>query len=356
MSDRAARDESRAATVSDYTEHELIARIQRRLAPPPDWLVVGIGDDAAVVEPERNRMEVVTVDAVVDGVHFDRAFVPPDAIGHRALAVNLSDLAAMGASPRFALLSLMLPGELPLDDFDGLAAGCVALARTHRLHLVGGNLTRTRGPLTVDLTAAGTVKRRQVLTRGGARPGDELYLTGSIGSARAGLEILRDDRANENRSDWSKTAVERYLYPQPRVRAGMLLGRNRVASACVDLSDGLADAAHRIAESSGVGIEVDEATVPIEADVRRWFAERSEDPVLSAATGGDDYELLVAVRPRGRRQLTAVIRQAGVPFTRVGVCTASPDQVTIGGRPMPPGYGHFRPVGRFRVPSDGGGR
>src|SRR5437762_10338743 len=115
-------------TISEYSERELIARIEARLPPAPAWLLVGIGDDAAVVEPERNRVEVLSVDALVEGVHFDRGFVPPDAIGHRALAVNLSDLAAMGAAPRLALLSLALPFSLPLHDFDGIIAGLARLA------------------------------------------------------------------------------------------------------------------------------------------------------------------------------------------------------------------------------------
>src|SRR5438132_13850383 len=118
--------------VGDATETALIARIQQQLPPPPDWLLVGIGDDAAVVEPERNRVEVLSVDALVEGIHFDRAFVPPDAIGYRALAVNLSDLAAMGAAPRLALLSFALPSHLPVDDFHGLLGGLARLAPQHR--------------------------------------------------------------------------------------------------------------------------------------------------------------------------------------------------------------------------------
>src|SRR5205823_7040189 len=153
------------ATVSDYTERDLIARIQQRLPPAPDWLLVGIGDDAAVVEPEPNRVEVLSVDAIVDGVHVDRAFVPPEAIGHRALAVNLSDLAAMGALPRLSLLSMALPPSLPLDDYDGIANGIAQLAAAHRLHVVGGNLTKSPGPLAIDVTVVGTVKRRQALRR-----------------------------------------------------------------------------------------------------------------------------------------------------------------------------------------------
>src|SRR3954464_11922376 len=127
-------------TISEYSERELIARIEARLPPAPAWLLVGIGDDAAVVQPERNRVEVLTVDALVEGVHFDRAFTPPDAIGHRALAANLSDPAAMGAAPRLPLLSFALPAALPLADFDGIAGGIAALAARHRLHVAGGNL------------------------------------------------------------------------------------------------------------------------------------------------------------------------------------------------------------------------
>ena len=144
---------------------ELIARIRGLLPPAPDWLVVGIGDDAAVVTPARNRLEVLTVDAIVEGVHFDRRFTPPAAVGHRALAVNLSDLAAMGAEPRLALLSLALPAGEPVSDFDGMVTGLAALAGRYGVHVVGGNLTRSPGPLMVDVTMAGVVKRRQVLTR-----------------------------------------------------------------------------------------------------------------------------------------------------------------------------------------------
>src|SRR5437773_2793921 len=124
-----------SVTVADVTERNLIARIERRLPPRPPWVIVGIGDDAAVVEPEKNRVEVLTVDALVEGVHFDRAFVPPEAIGHRALAVNLSDLAAMGASPRLALMSLVLPPGLPLSDFDGIIDGLMALAVRYGVHV-----------------------------------------------------------------------------------------------------------------------------------------------------------------------------------------------------------------------------
>ena len=182
--------------ISDLTERELIARIQQHLPPSPPWMVVGIGDDAAVVEPERNRLEVLSVDAIVEGVHFDRRFTPPEAIGHRVLAVNLSDLAAMGAEPRLALLSMALPPALTCDEFDRIVAGLATLAARHKLHVAGGNLTQSPGPIVIDVTVMGTVKRRQVLTRSGARPGDEVYVSGAIGGA-ARAAGLRDAGGHE---------------------------------------------------------------------------------------------------------------------------------------------------------------
>jgi thiamine-monophosphate kinase len=305
--------------ISALSETDLIERIRRQLPAPPPWLLVGVGDDAAVVAPAKNRLEVLSVDALVEGVHFDRRFTPPGAIGHRALAVNLSDLAAMGAEPRLALLSMALPPALPLDDFDALVAGLLQLAAVHRLHVVGGNLTRSPGPLVVDVTVAGTVKPRRAITRAGAAPGDRLYLSGSIGGATAGLEALQ--------AGVTGGADGRYLYPQPRVRLGQLIGRNRAASAGVDLSDGLADGVRRIAAASGVGVLINGDLVPVDADARRWFEARGADPVERAIAGGDDYELLVAVRPRQRGRLAAAVRHADVPLTEIGLCTAEPGVV-----------------------------
>jgi len=330
-------------SVRDISERELIARIQCHLPPGPDWLLVGIGDDAAVVEPERNRAEVLSVDALVEGVHFDRAFVPPDAIGYRALAVNLSDLAAMGAAPRLALVSLVLPSGLPLADFDGMVDGLTRLAAAHRVHIVGGNITRTPGPLVIDVTVTGTVKRRQALTRGGARPGDDVYVSGTIGAAGAGLAYLRN--ATGEATDAIELFVRRYLYPEPRVRLGMLLSRNRAASATMDLSDGLADAARQVSEASGVGMIIDEDALPVPSDAGRLLGE--DDPIGRAVAAGDDYELLFTAGRRAGRRVTAATRHAGVGALRIGVCTDRPGEILLRRgdsiRPMPePAFHHFQ--------------
>jgi thiamine-monophosphate kinase len=337
-------------TIADLDEAELVARIQGHLATPPAWVIVGIGDDAAVIEPERNRLEVLTVDALVEGVHFERRFVPAHAIGHRALAVNLSDLAAMGASPRVALLSLALPQDLLCTDFDAIVGGLAALAARHRIHLVGGNLTRTSGPLVLDVTVTGSVKRRQVLTRKGARPGDEILVTGSLGAAAAGLQCLQHEPLQTGApSAQVQRLVNRYRYPEPRLRMGQLLSRSKAATSCVDLSDGLADGLRQIAKASEVGIAIDADAMPIDPDAWDWFRSQGRDPVLEALTRGDDYELAFCVRPRQRGRLAAATRHGDTPVTRIGVCTADLDLVlrrVVDGRsqqdPLPKGYSHFK--------------
>ena len=337
-----APTELQSPTVSDLGERALIERITARLGMP-SWVVVGPGDDAAVIEPERGTLDVLTTDAQVEGVHFDHRFVPPDAIGHRALAVNLSDLAAMGATPRAVLLSFVLPNALDVAIVDGMLDGLLALAAAHNVVVVGGNISRSPGPMMVDVTAVGAVRPRRLLTRAGARPGDGVYVTGTIGDAMVGLQSLQQGRL------WCAACQERYLRPQPRVRAGMLLGRNRAASACTDTSDGLADAVRQVAEASQVGMALDATALPIGDEVRRWHDAQGNgiaDSVVDAVIGGgDDYELLFTVRPAHLGRLRDVRhRLGGLTITKIGVVTKERRlsiRTEVGERRLPEGFDHF---------------
>jgi thiamine-monophosphate kinase len=331
-------------------ERELIAQIRARVPPAPSWLAVGIGDDAAVAQPERGALEILTTDALVEDVHFDRRFSSPADIGWKALAVNLSDVAAMGGTPRLALLSLALPAAMGIDDIHALIDGFLALAADARVTLAGGNITRSPGPLMVDVTVTGFARPRHVLTRAGGRPGDELYVTGAVGAATAGLRWLQargDGNRQENQGDPAgiDACAARHRRPEPRVRAGALLGRNRAASACMDLSDGLADAVRQLADASGCGAAIDASAVPIPDAAREQLGRAGEDPVLAAIAGGDDYELLFAVPRRARGRLATVTRQArGLPITRIGTLTREPPVVLLrDGVPerLPAGFVHF---------------
>jgi thiamine-monophosphate kinase len=320
----------------------LIADIRARLPPPPPWVRVGIGDDAAVVEPERGALDVLTTDAIIEDVHFDRRVSSPGDIGWKALAVNLSDIAAMGATPRLALLSLALPASIDTGAVHALLDGFLALATDARVTLAGGNLSRSPGPLIVDVTVTGFARRRHLLTRNGGRVGDDLYVTGDVGAAAAGLHAGQSSVADV---PGIEACVARHRRPQPRVRIGALLGRNRAASACMDLSDGLADAVRQVAAASGTGALIDADAQPIPPAPRSWFAREGRDPVTAAIEGGDDYELLFSVPRRSRGRLATVVRQArGVSITRIGVLTAgSTLAVRRDGReePLPAGFVHF---------------
>lgn len=331
------RTQGLAETVADVGERALIERIRARIPAPPNYVIVGIGDDAAVVEPERNALEVLTTDSQVEGVHFDQAFVAAADIGHKALAVNLSDLAAMGAAPRVALLSLVLPPAWPAANVDALLDGMLSLAARARTSIVGGNIARSPGPLIVDVTVTGSVHRRSVLTRAGARAGDELYVTGTLGGSAAGLRALSASAASPLRRDEraADKCIMRYLRPEPRTRFGLMLGRNRAARACVDLSDGLADGVRQIGEASGLGAIVDAAALPIEEGAT----------LRDALGGGEDYELLFAVSPRMRSRLRNVRRLVSdLNVTRIGRMTS--DRAMLLSRngstePLPSGFVHF---------------
>jgi thiamine-monophosphate kinase len=344
-------------------ERALIDHIRRRLPAPPPALLIGAGDDAAVFVPERGAMQVLTTDAIVEGVHFDRRFSSLSDIGYKALAVNVSDIAAMGARPELALLSLILPDGFTLADLDALLDGLLDMASASKVALAGGNISRSPGPLIVDMTVTGSVRPRRILTRGGGRPGDALYVTGSIGGAAAGLAFFRlkadatgtahDGPASRGvpggfrlqAEDQLSACLKRHQRPEPRTRIGMLLGRNRAASACMDLSDGLADAVRQIAEASGTGATVDAAALPLDPAAAAWFESAKTDPVLASVSGGDDYELLFAVPRKARGRLRTVQSLArGVPITHIGELTADPAIQLLrggGGIPMPEGFSHF---------------
>lgn len=330
-----------STTVTELGEHALLARLLARLPRTSPTVLVGPGDDAAVLAPVRNASVVVTTDAVVEGVHFLRAFSTPADIGHKALAVNLSDLAAMGATPRWALLSLVLPGSWPVTDVEDVIDGLAALAGRHGVSVVGGNITRTDGPLVVDVTAGGEAAPRKWLTRAGAKAGDEIYVSGSIGGAAAGLEMLKSGSPMRG-----SECITRHRRPEPRVRLGLAMARAKAARAAMDLSDGLGDALKQVASASGVGVRIDAESLPIDACARDWWSQRGIDPVAAAVSGGDDYELLFAVAAKGGGALRSVTRHvAEPPLTKIGVFTKDPRELVLvrGGKDtaLPEGFEHF---------------
>ena len=312
-------------------EFDLISRIRARVAGRSD-VVLGIGDDAALLAVPPGRHLVVTADTLNAGVHFPGATAAAD-IGWKSLAVNLSDLAAMGATPAWCTLSLSLPqaDEAWLDAF---LDGFLDLARQHDVALVGGDTTR--GPLSISVTAMGLVEAGQALRRDGARAGDDLWVTGTLGDAAAALGPALEGR---QASAALRLRLDR---PTPRLAAGQRL--SGLASACIDLSDGLlADLAH-VCHRSGVGAEVELPALPASAGLlqrepaTRWPLQ---------ACGGDDYELCFTATPRHREPILQAMDFAGVRVTRIGRIVAGQGVRARDGNgeewlPAQAGYQHFR--------------
>ena len=292
-------------------EFDLIELIRQRTAQPRDDVRLGIGDDAAVLAVPTGQELVVAIDTLVDGVHFPRGTAPAD-IGWKALAVNLSDLAAMGASPAWALLSLTLP-RADSAFVESFLDGFVQLAQPHRLALVGGDTTR--GPLSVSVAVHGFVPPGKALTRSGARVGDVVLVTGTLGDAAAGLNTLQQPpRGDDERASLRAYLVDRLNHPTPRLVAGIAL-RDQ-AHACIDVSDGLlADLGH-ICSASGVGAEIDAALLPRSSALLGLYDDTTA--MQFALSGGDDYELCFCVSPSKLAQVQADLSRLGSGATRIG--------------------------------------
>ncbi|RDJ00273.1 thiamine-phosphate kinase [Dyella solisilvae] len=294
-------------------EFRLIDRIRERTAQGREDVRLGIGDDAAVVAPPAGQELAIAVDTMVEGVHFPHGTDPAD-IGWKVLAVNLSDLAAMGASPAWALLALTLPRQpvAQVQQFiDGFADGFTQLAQPHRLALIGGDTTS--GPLSVSVAVHGFVPPGQALVRGGARAGDVVLVTGTLGDAAAGLRLLQSG-ARVTEDARAAYLIERLHRPTPRLQAGLAL-RGR-ATACIDVSDGLlADLGH-ICEASALGAELEASLLP-----RSPMLLGSFDDVASlnfALAGGDDYELCFTVPPSLVAEVQGDLARLGCGATRIG--------------------------------------
>jgi thiamine-monophosphate kinase len=292
-------------------EFRLIERIRELTAQPRDDVRLGIGDDAAVLAVPAGQELAVAIDTLVEGVHFPRGTAAAD-IGWKALAVNLSDLAAMGASPAWALLALTLP-DADAAFVESFSEGFAKLAQSHRLALVGGDTTR--GPLSISVAVHGFVPPGKALVRSGARVGDAVLVTGTLGDAAAGLHALQQPlRDDDPRAGLREFLIERLNRPTPRLAAGAALRGQ--ASACIDISDGLlADLGH-VCAASGVGAEIDVALLPRSSALMALYDEAGA--AQFALSGGDDYELCFTVPAQRLADVQADLSRLGCGATRIG--------------------------------------
>jgi thiamine-monophosphate kinase len=311
-------------------EKQLIERIRRKAGRLGARVEVGIGDDCAVLRLPAGHETLVTTDFSLEGVHFRREWHPADSVGHRCLARGLSDIAAMGGTPRAAFLSLALPADLPQSWVDGFVGGLIKLAKRYSVELAGGDTAQSPDGVLADIVVLGSVPRGQAILRSGARPGDLIYVTGNLGAAIGDLQQLRAGKKLR------PEAHRKHFYPEPRIAVGQVLREKKLASAMIDISDGLSTDLSHICEESGVGAEIDADALPLAAR----FGGRALELALH---GGDEYELLFTAHAKQLIPKAIV----GVKITQIGEVVRSKQMKLLqpdgsSASLVPSGWQHFQ--------------
>jgi thiamine-monophosphate kinase len=332
----------------DFIDH-LRTQTEARGYPAELWR--GIGDDAAVIKQLTGRETVVSADLLVEGIDFRRDATQPRLLGHKALAISLSDIAAMGARPRWALVSLAIPPDIWESDFVAeLYKGLLALADGYEVRLIGGDLSRAPGQIVIDSIIMGECANGNAVLRSGAKPGDHLFVTGSLGGSAAGLRLIeRGARVGIHElEDPDVRSIQellmRHLRPAPRVGWGLVLGEERLASAMIDISDGLSSDLHHLCSESRVGAILESGKLPIDPQVAALCGRRALDPLVLALHGGEDFELLFAVSPENVPRLPNKVD--GVGLTKIGEIKPESEGIRVseGARIWdlrPEGWQHF---------------
>lgn len=300
------------------SELDLIRRIRAQSAPADAQLIKGIGDDCAVfVGSSPESVTLVSTDTLVEGVHFDLAWHPPELLGRKAVAVNVSDIAAMGGRPRFVLLSLAAPAAFRVEALEALLQGFMAGLDGYRVALIGGDTVKSDQGLVLSVTVLGEVDRRRVVYRSGAKPGDQVWVSGFLGQAAAGLELCRQGRSGEQEAYGELVAA--HLDPRPELALGRALADSGLATAMIDISDGLASDLAHICEESGVGAAIGAVDLPVSEATGRAARRLGLDPLRLAIAGGEDYRLLFTAPEAASREIQALARHAvGGRLFRVG--------------------------------------
>ncbi|HSE35848.1 MAG TPA: thiamine-phosphate kinase [Blastocatellia bacterium] len=307
------------------SESQIIARLRERVAIN-DNVLLGIGDDAAVLKVPCEHDLIACCDLMVEDVHFRAEWTPALLLGRKSLAVNLSDVAAMGAVPKFAMISIALPDWCSADFVDELFEGIYELANASGVSVIGGDTSSSPDSLFIDISVIGECERGKAITRRGANVGDSIYVSGSLGASALGLSFLEGGfRLSESQqlNDPRRQAVLKHLSPEPQLALGRAIGEAGLATAMIDISDGLSTDLWHILDESGVGAVIYDAAIPIAECVRSVSADQPGiDPLSLALNGGEEYELLFTVHSENRERVVALAETLGVTLTLIGEITA----------------------------------
>jgi len=293
-------------------EFGLIHRIRKWINSYDPALIQGIGDDVAVIEM-GTKVLLVTTDMLIEDIHFDLSWTNPYPLGRKSLAVNLSDIASMGGIPKYYLISIGLPKNLPISFISSFYRGLKQEAKRFQVQLIGGDTSLSK-KIIINICLLGEGEKRNLLFRKGAKVGDDLFVSGNLGDAALGLKILQKKCEREG----SEGLVKKHLSPCPRVELAQAIAKYHMATAMIDVSDGLLIDTSHLLEESGVGALIWEDRIPLSRLYRKWVRTFSKDPFRIAFSGGEDYELLFTASPNRREEITSLARSLKIPITRIG--------------------------------------
>ena len=336
-------------------EFGLIDRLKSRLKFRAPGTRLGIGDDCAVYESDRGTYQIVTTDAMVEKVHFDLKTISPEQLGRKALAVNISDIAAMGGVPRLALICLGIRPSLSVQFLDRLYSGINELCLRYGIELAGGDTVCSPKHLFINITLLGETPKNRLFTRSGAAPGDRIFVTGTLGDSALGLKLLKSPRKKWKGARGAiKELTHKHLDPEPRLRESRMLAKSTARiTAMIDVSDGLGQDLYHLCEAANVGARLWEESLPIAPALSRVCSLNHLKPLDFILSGGEDYELLFTLKSEDVKKLLRQFHRANVPVTPIGEITSDSVAVTLRKRdgslqvlPKGMGFNHFTPKGR----------
>jgi len=331
-----------ATDLQKLGEFGLINRIRKWTSTSNPNLLKGIGDDVAVIETGK-KVWLVTTDLLIEDIHFERRWADPFHLGRKALFVNLSDIAAMGGTPKYFLISLGVPKNLPMPFLSSFYRGLKDGGKRFGVDLIGGDTSLSK-KIIINICLLGEGKKGSLLFRSGARVGDNLFVSGTLGDAALGLNLLRKDELQ----GIAKGLIKKHLSPSPRIQLGQAIARNHCATAMIDVSDGLLIDTSHLLEESRVGAQIWEERIPLSKLYQQWVRSFSKDPYRFALSGGEDYELLFTVPPEMRKRVSYLARSLKIPITQIGEIVPKEEGLSLirkDGRKYSPsrlGFEHFK--------------
>lgn len=336
-------------TLHQIGEFGLIREISRWMPTSNPNLIQGIGDDVAVIVFGKEVI-LFTTDLLIEEVHFERSWATPYLLGKKSLAVNLSDIAAMGGVPKYFLISIGVPKSLPFSFISNFYRGLKEEAKKFNVELIGGD-TSISNKLIINICLIGQGEKEKLVFRKGAQVGDDLYVSGTLGDAGLGLMLLKERKRGKN----TRKLVEKHLAPTPRIELGQALAQQRLAHAMIDISDGLLIDTQHLLEDGKVGVRIWEEYIPLSKNYCQWVKLYFKDPYELALTGGEDYELLFTAPKRVRTKISSLSQSLSIPITRIGEILPEKEGLQLiqkNGRIRVPtrlGFDHFKKPGFQRL-------